>query len=295
MNNLPTAQNPKRQHVVPEMLLRNFQRKDEKIYAYFKGEVKHVCTSPKNLFVKKHHYTLRGDEYGEDRYEIENRLAEIESRAAPVISKIVKYRKFRRYPPLTREEGDAVKLFLITLFLRTDHHANEIVPIGQYEQDFRSEGFKQAEMQGVGKSEWQQFQDGREFNAILADFLHDLRVRVAIGLPSKVADQIEEFMQISGLLIAMPVKGTSGFIVGDCGGVYVPNLDSPARFYRWLPVSPEVAIGTTEDPDNVNYLTLMRKDVNRINWTSFTSSDVVVARRPANLDYVLHRSANTQN
>ena len=93
----------------------------------------------------------------------------------------------------------------------------------------------------------------------------------------------------------MPGTRASGFIVGDCGGVYVPNLDSPRRFYRWLPVSCEVAIGTTGDTDNVNYIDLSRREVNRINWNSFVSSNVVVARRPADMDYVLHQSANIQN
>jgi len=278
------------------MLLRNFQWKDEKIHAYVKNEAKHIYTSPENLFVKKHRYTLRGEEYSGDRYEIESRLEKIEARSAPIIRKIVGCRKSRLHPPLplTREEGDAVKLFLITLFLRTDHHADEIVPLDRYEREFRAEGFRQADIHSVGRSEWQKFQDGPEFVAILEDFLHDLRARVAIGLPSKIADQIEEFMRKSGLLIAMPGKGSSGFIVGDCGGSYVPHLDSPGRFYRWLPVSRKVAIGETEDADNVNYIDLSRREVNRINWTSFASSNVVVAGRPADMDYVLHQSANSQ-
>ncbi len=295
MNTVTTAQNPKRQHIVQEMLLRNFQWEDGKVHAYFKAEDKHISTSPKNLFVVKHRYTLRGEEYGEDRYEIETRLNKIEDRSAPIIRKIVGCRKSRLYPPLTREEGDAVKLFLITLFLRTDHHADEIVPLDRYEQEFKAEGFRQADIHGVDRSEWQKFQDGPEFGAILEDFLHDLRARVSIGLPLKIADQVEEFMRDAGLLIAMPGRRASGFIVGDCGGVYVPTLDSPGRFYRWLPVSREVAIGTTGDPDNVNYIDLSRGEVNRINWASFVSSNVVVARRPADMDYVLHQSANIQN
>lgn len=297
MNTVRTTQEPKRQHVIPRMLLRNFQGKDEKIHAYVKNEAKHIYTSPENLFVKKHRYTLRGDEYSGDRYEIESRLEKIETRSAPIIRKIVGSRKSRLDPPLplTREEGDAVKLFLITLFLRTDHHADEIVPLDQYEHECRAEGFRQAEIHGVDRSEWQKFQDGPEFSAILEDFLHDLRARVAIGSPSKIAYQIEEFMRKSGLLIAMPGKGASGFIVGDCGGAYVPNLDSPGRFYRWLPVSREVAIGETEDGDNVNYIDLSRREVNRINWTTFEASDIVVVQRRSDLDYCVHRWENSSS
>ena len=56
----PTEQNPKRQHIVHEMLLRNFQREDTKVHAYLKAQDKHIRTSPGNLFVVKHRYTLRG-------------------------------------------------------------------------------------------------------------------------------------------------------------------------------------------------------------------------------------------
>ncbi len=144
----------------------------------------------------------------------------------------------------------------------------------------------------MDRSEWWKFQDGPEFGAILEDFLHDLRARVSIGLPLKIADQVEEFMRDTGLLIVMPGRRASGFIVGDCGGVYVPTLDSPGRFYRWLPVSREVAIGTTGDPDNVNYIDLSRGEVNRINWASFEASDIVVAKRRSDLDYCLRRWEN---
>ena len=88
MNSVSTAQNPKRQHVVPRMLLRNFQGKDEKIHAYVKNKPKNIYTSPENLFIKKHRYTLRGDEYSGDRYEIESRLEKIETRSAPIIRKM---------------------------------------------------------------------------------------------------------------------------------------------------------------------------------------------------------------
>ena len=177
-------------------------------------------------------------------------------------------------------------------FLRTDHHADEIVPLDRYEQEFKAEGFRQADIHSVDRSEWREFQDGPEFGAILEDFLHDLRARVSIGLPLKIADQVEEFMRDTGLLIAMPGGRASGFIVGDCGGVYVPDLDSLGRFYRWLPVSREVAIGTTGDTDNVYYIDLSRREVNRINWASFEASDIVVAKRRSDLDYCLHRWEN---
>ena len=112
------------------MLLRNFQTRDEAIHAYNKPESRHFKATANNVFVQKDRYTQFRVDNDDERYEVEKHLAEIESQAAPVMDKIVKCRKTGLYPPLTEEEGDAVKLFLITLFLRTDHHADQIVPFG---------------------------------------------------------------------------------------------------------------------------------------------------------------------
>ena len=283
----PTVQRPKRPHVVPEMLLKHFQDGNEQVLAYRKNDSKLFHTSPKNVFVNKHRHTLRGEEYRGNPFEIETRLGEIESEATPVIDKIIECLKIGLEPSIAEEERVAVKLFFFTLFLRTDYHADEIVPIDRYELDCRTEGFKQAEMHGVDKSEWQEFQDGSEFGALINDFVHDLRVRLAVGALPKIADQVDQFMQDSGLLIAMPDEDAGGFILGDCGGVLMPVPDNPCRSYRWLPVSREIVIGETAYAYNFNYTTLSSEDVNRINLSSLESSSVVVARRKSDLDYVL--------
>ena len=292
MNTVSTAQNPKRQHVIPRMLLRNFQTRDEAVHAYNKPESRHFKATANNVFVQKDRYTQFRVDNNNERYEVEKHLAEIESQAAPVIDKIVKCRKTGLFPPLTEEEGDVVKLFLITLFLRTDHHADQIVPLDQYEHLFRQEFARQ----GDELQAWEDFQRSPEATALIREeLIHDLRARVAVGLPPRISEQIEGFMNDYGLLIVMSDKEASGFILGDCGGVHVREPENNDGFRGWLPVSREVVIGLTRDPDNVNYLSLRRKDVNRINWISFVSSNVVVARRPTDMDYVLRRWEGIHN
>ncbi len=286
-----TSQNPTRQHVVPRMLLKNFRAREGFVYAYNKRDSKHFKATPNNVFVHKDRYTQRRVENDDERYEIELRLGEIESQAAPVIDEIIRCRKAGRYPVLSKEDGDAVKLLLITMFLRTDHHADEIVPIDQYEQLFRQEFSKQGEIFGLDGAErqgWEDFQRGPEAEKlILEELIPDLRARIAAGLPPKIADQIDEFMLESGLLIAMPEKRASGFILGDCGGVRVFASDTSEAYHSWVPISREIIVGPTMDPENVTFTNLYRRDVNRINSTLFATSDVVVARRPSDLDFVL--------
>ena len=143
---------------------------------------------------------------------------------------------------------------------------------------------------------WEDFQCSPEATALIRqELIHDLRARVAGGIPPRISKQIEGFMNDYGLLIVMPDKGAGGFILGDCGGVHVREPENNDGFRGWLPVSREVVIGLTLDPDNVNYLSLRRKDVNRINWISFVSSNVVVAQRHSDMDYVLRRWEGIQN
>ena len=283
----PTVQRPKRPHVVPEMLLKHFQDGNEQVLAYRKNDSKFFHTSPKNVFVNKHRHTLRGEEYRGNPFEIETRLGEIESEAAPVIDKIVRCRKTDLYPSLTEEEGDAVKLFLITLFLRTDYHADEIVPIDRYSQDFRLECFKQGAKLGFDQAKVQDVLHQTWFGARVEEAWHDHRARLAIGEPPKVADEIERYMRVNGLMVATRDKRASGFILGDCGGVRVDDPRKEGAYHSWLPVSREVVIGATNDPENVLYMKLKWQDVNRINQTTFANSKIVVSRRPSDLDYVL--------
>ena len=155
--NAATAQKPQRQHVVPKMHVRNFATADGIVHAYNKIEERHFKATPNNIFVQKDRYTQHRIENENERHEVERNLAEIESRAAPVIAKIVGCRKTGQFPSLAEEEGDAVKLFLITMFLRTDHHANEIIPFDRYEQMFRQQFAKQGdlhELTGDERRKW---------------------------------------------------------------------------------------------------------------------------------------------
>lgn len=283
----PSVQNPKRQHIVQEMLLRNFQRADGKVHAYLKAENKHICTSPNNLFVVKHRYTLRGDEYVQDRYEIETRLNKIEDRAARAINKIVGCRRIDLYPSLAEEEGDAVKSLLITHFLRTDFHADEIVPFDRYARDFESECFKQGAKLGLDEATIQDVLQQPWFRARVEEAWHDHRARLAIGEPPKVAEEIKRNRRENGLMVARREKRASGFILGDCGGVRVDDPRKQGAYHSWLPVSREVVIGAKNEHENVLYMELKWRDVNRINQTTFDNSKIVVARRRSDLDYVL--------
>ena len=289
MNTVTTAQNPKRQHVIPEMPLKNFLDSNGILYAYNKLEARPFESTPKKVFVQKHRHTLRGAEYADDPLEVERLLDKIENAAAPIVKRIGQLGKIGLVSHLSEEEGEILKRFLIMFFLRTDHHASEITPKDRYERDFRAMGPKIAEKHGIDKAEWEQFQNSQVFSEVVDESRHDHWARIAAGLPPKIAEQIESFIRDYGLSIATTEDAATGFILGDCGGVKVTHPEHPDAFHSWLPVSREVVIGLTSHPDEVTYDNLEGSYVNRINWTTFETSDIVVAHRRSDLDYCLRR------
>ena len=295
MNTLPTAQNPKRQHLISKMLLKNFQDSDGKLLAYIKAERRYFRAVPNNIFVQKHRYTQFGAENDEDRFEVERLLGKIETAAAPIVKRIGQLGKIGLVSHLYEEEREPLIRFLSMFFLRTNYHANEIAPKDRYERDFRARGPRTAEEHGIDKDEWQQFQKDPVFGEKVAEASHDHWARIAAGLPPKIAEQIESFIRDYGLSIGRSKDAAVGFILGDCGGVKVTHPEHPDAFHSWLPVSREAVIGLTSHPDEVTYDNLEGSYVNRINWTTFENSDIVVAQRRSDLDYVVRRWEDSQD
>ena len=295
MNTVSTAQNPKRQHLIPKMLQKNFQDSDGYLHAYNKDEHRYFKVAPNNIFVRYHRYTQFGADNDEDRFEVEELLGKIETAAAPIIQRIGQLGKIGLVSSLAEEEGEILKRFLIMFFIRTDHHANEMAPKDRYERDFRAIGPRLAEEHGVDKAQWEQFQNSQVFSKVVDEAWHDHWARIAAGLPPKIAEQIEGFIRDYGLSIAKTQDVATGFIVGDCGGVQVTHPEHPDAFHSWLPVSREVVIGLTSHPDDVTYENLDRKYVNWINCTIFEASGIVVAKRRSDLDYVVRRWEDSQD
>ena len=134
----------------------------------------------------------------------------------------------------------------------------------------------------------EEFRSGPTATRLIRDeLIPDLRARVAVGMPPRISDEIDRFMREAGLLVAMPDKRASGFILGDCGGIRVSESNDSNVYHSWLPVSREIILGPTMNPENVTYMNLYRKDVNRITRAIFDASNVVVAKRKSDLDYVV--------
>ena len=129
---------PKRDHYIPQILLKNFCDASGRVWVG-DGE-KIYSANPKNVFVQGHLYTRsmfgqssRYTDHGdflnsiEKSYEYEERLSEIESKAAPAVQQIVEQVRQGKCPQLSIELRDAWKRFLIAIARRTPESQDRVV------------------------------------------------------------------------------------------------------------------------------------------------------------------------
>lgn len=102
--------NPVRQHYVPKFYLKNFADDEGKIHLFDRPRKAFRSTSPDDLSIIKDYYTVLAN--GVKRYDIEQKLSEIESQAKPILDKLIAGN------PLTSAEVDGLHYFLAVQSVR---------------------------------------------------------------------------------------------------------------------------------------------------------------------------------
>ena len=118
---------PKRQHYIPRMLIRNFTDESGRLRAHKEGDRKPYRAYPKSLFTVRYLYTQYSDGGKQDNWIAELCLGQIESRAAPAIRKIIEAARKDENPGLSQEEQDACKRFFMTSLLRIREYADQVL------------------------------------------------------------------------------------------------------------------------------------------------------------------------
>lgn len=110
---------PKRQHYVPKMILEGFTDCNGRLYSFNKKHPKTgiIQTNPENLLLQKHIYTQIGDR-NKKNFDVEKRLASLESDTAPIIQKIICAARAGKYPELTLPERKTWDEFVFSQSLR---------------------------------------------------------------------------------------------------------------------------------------------------------------------------------
>ncbi len=111
---------PKKQHYVPQMLLKRFTDENGKLYHYVKHpDVQEVLYKyPNNVFFEKHYYAFYDDDNNKDN-SLEKKFAKLEGEVDQILEKIVTLVRSGKKPGLSSDEKQLLDQFTYYQWKRT--------------------------------------------------------------------------------------------------------------------------------------------------------------------------------
>ena len=275
---------PKRNHVIPQMLLRNFVDESQYLHVLNKRKPKPYKSTPRKAFVERNGYVRHRDGGEQDDYEVERKLGEIEGAAAPAIERIIASARHGDFPKLSSEHQRAWKRFFFTSHLRNRDRASQI--LNELGHDNVTYGVicRALSQQGLPYPARELYDSDPQWANIRKRFRHDSIASLAAGLPRQVNSEIERYADQVGILIGVIGESNVEFVIGSCGPASVaPQQKKDPLARLWLPISYNVAITLTPFPDKELLYPLNRKEVQRLNNASFQESAIIAARSKRHL------------
>ena len=270
---------PKRQHYIPQMLLRNFTDESGYLWAYKKSDRarKPYKARPKSLFTKQHLYTQYSDGGNQDNWVAELCLSQIESRANPVIRKVIEAARKDENPGLSQEERDACKRFFMTSLLRIPEYADQVLDKLNCEDVVYGVISTVTRAQGLGFPDRKSFDAHPQWIRVKEMLKHNIKAELAVGSPAELRSQMERLVKETGLLVGVIREPGTELLLGSCA---VAIERDPAAG-GWLPLAPDIAIMLTARPDKDFVYQLGQKEVWRINQASVERSPIIAGRYKA--------------
>lgn len=275
---------PKRNHIVPQMLLRNFVDGGRYLHLLNKRKPKPYKSTPRKAFVEKNHYTRHRDGGAQDDYEVEKKLSEIEGAAASAIKRIIATVRHGDFPQLSSEHQRALNRFFFISHLRNRDRASQILNELGYDNVTYGVICRALSQQGLPYPARELYDSDPQWANIRKRFRHDSIASLAAGLPRQVNSEMERYADQVGILIGVIGESNVEFVIGSCGPASVaPQQKKDPLARLWLPISYNVAITLTPFPDKELLYPLNRKEVQRLNNASFQESAIIAARSKRHL------------
>lgn len=183
----------KRQHLIPQFILRNFTDSTGSIYYFRKESAERgiVKTTPKNVFVEADVYSLR-KEGGQIDVSLEEKFSHLESAASPVVANILTAVSAGKTPMLSRQDRIVLNYLIYHQWTRVSDVMDPItagVPFEQMVEDAK----RRAEAAGQTVSA----EDEQEIVASREILIQNAKVQALGSTSSKVMP----LLQKRGLLI----------------------------------------------------------------------------------------------
>ena len=286
------SNNPKRNHYIAQMLLRNFADDSQYLHILNKEKINPYKSKPRKAFVDNKRYVRYRDGGEQDDYEVEKKLSEIEGAAAPVIRRIIAFARKDDFPKLSPEQRNAWKRFFFTSVLRTPEHATRILNDLGSEQALDEAIKRLLQEAGLPLPDEELYVSDPRWANIREMARHNNIATFAAGLPSQVNSELESYAQQVGLLVGVIQDPNTELMIGSCAAVEIASQrESDPISGMWLPISFDVAIGLTAFPDREYLRPLSPTEVQRMNNASYEQSEIIAARSKSHLRPFMQRNS----
>ena len=267
----------KRQHYVPQLLLRNFTNDDDWLFVFDKRvpEKGILKLRTKEALVESHRYTLY--EFDESKnYSADRELTLVEDKASPIVEWIVESARVGKCPRLTKPEKHALNTFLCCQIFRSPDAYPSQAHIDQFFYDSVAKARKE---DLVDEDVLSQLLDNRRFIDILE---HNLLAESAISETVVTVSGISKHIRGKGLRIVTVEHSKSSFIVGSKSFARVILHGSLGPFepegYLWFPIAHDVVVTPFGRPNREEVSVAKTSFIRRLNKATYEQSTVIVGR-----------------
>ena len=278
------ANRPKRNHYVPQMLLKNFCQDNGLLWIGDKIRGGVYQANPTKVFVRRKLY-VKQDYSGENEsFEYEHILSKIESSAEPAVSSILEQVRCGRNPQLDPSLNRQFKEFVIALARRTPESQERVISGSgrSFENVVDSVSKEHLTQAGYNVPEQDWFDRNPGVLELKRKLKSNHRANFAAGDHHVLQRETERFVRETGWGVALICLPKRSFVIGSHGLTIIRRGGSTEG--SWLPIAHDVAVQVTAYPERGFRLHLDRKNesiIKSINWETSVQSDVIAGRSEA--------------
>lgn len=268
---------PKRQHYVPQFLLRNFCDTEGFFWVgdTEKGTVRK--TKPGSNFVIKDLYTKHvpdastGDLTRKD-YGYEKAIGKLESAAGTIVKEIIEKARDNKCPELFDNDPRTFKRFVLSMARRTPESQRRVVSSESFENIFYEVVKELAEQQGHPLPDKDTLYQNLQTVRLAQNVRRNADARFAAGDDSRLIQDEEEFCRETGLWIGVIDVPKRSFVIGSHGTTIFKMRNEEQSC---LPIAHDVVVLPSPNPDLETLAILGRNEdslVRKINMATASQS-----------------------
>lgn len=273
---------------VPRCVLKRFAGSSGYLYGYRKHEGDFIRRSPRKLFVQTDlHNQISETGILDDA--IERQISKFESKAAPILKRLVQAARLNVAPALTQQDYEVWTAFFLFQWKRAPEFQDRVQSSGEY-RVMMDETLRQYErdVRPLSESEKKTFSQADT----LERFRHNLRAQQMLRLSN---DALAVIRRRGVALVRMTSVGESLLIGSNPVMKLTPDRTTELGDHEvevWLPAAPDVLIGLGSVENSVQFAEVSDLGVvQSLNDDLFAQCSIVAGRSKGSVASVVARSS----